>query len=90
MIDLFRIKPIDPQRLVDVLSRYKRVVTVEEQLLQGGFGSAVLEVLSDRGVDRPVRRVGMRDGFDVVNGDRDHLHALYGIDVPDILRAAAG
>jgi transketolase len=90
VIDLFRIKPIDSQRLVDVLSRYERVVTVEEQLLQGGFGSAVLEVLSDRGIDRPVRRVGMRDGFDVVNGDRDHLHALYGIDVPDIIRAAAG
>jgi transketolase len=88
VIDLFRIKPIDPQRLVDVLSRYQRIVTVEEQLLQGGFGSAVLEVLSDHGLDRPVRRVGMRDGFDVVNGDRDHLHALYGIDVPDIVRAA--
>jgi transketolase C-terminal domain/subunit len=71
-------------------SRYKRVVTVEEQLLQGGFGSAVPRCCPIAASIGSVRRVGMRDGFDVVNGNRDHLHALYGIDVPDIIRAAAG
>jgi len=84
------VKPLDSELILALARSHGSIVTAEDHYLMGGFGSAVLEVLSDRGVDVPVRRVGMRDGFDVVNGDRDHLHALYGIDVPDIIRAAAG
>jgi transketolase len=88
VIDLFRLKPVDAAALVRTLQKYEAIVTVEEQLLEGGFGSLVLEVLADAGIGKRVRRLGLRDGFAVVNGHRDHLHALYGIDTPDIAAAA--
>ncbi|CAK0768784.1 1-deoxy-D-xylulose-5-phosphate synthase [uncultured Gammaproteobacteria bacterium] len=90
VIDLFRIKPLNGAELVRRLAMYPAVVTVEEQLLDGGFGGAVLEAMADAGLSRPVRRLGLRDGFEVVNGSRDHLHHLYGIDTPYIVAAAAG
>lgn len=88
VVDVFRIKPLNGARLATALQRCNRLLTVEEQLLEGGFGSALAEALMD--ADHPMRqrRVGMQDGFDVVNGNRQHLHGLYGIGVPDIVRAA--
>ena len=90
VIDLIRVKPIDGARLADALKGFKSILTVEEQLLEGGMGSAVIEALVDATgrLDWPVKRLGMRDKFEVVNGDRDHLHGLYGIDTPDIVGAA--
>jgi len=92
VIDLIRVKPIDGARLADALKGFKSILTVEEQLLEGGMGSAVMEALVDATgrLDWPVKRLGMRDKFEVVNGDRDHLHGLYGIDTPDIVSAAKG
>ena len=88
VIDVFRVKTIDPSALSAALAGYRAVLTVEEQLLEGGFSSAVAEVMIDGGFMKPFRRLGIRDGFVVSNGKRDHLHTLYGIDVPDIVRAA--
>ena len=90
VIDLFRIKPIDGKALADLLSDYNAVVTVEEQSLEGGMGSAILEVAADHNILKPVRRLGMRDGYAVINGDRDSLHELYEIDTRHIVSAALG
>lgn len=87
VLDIYRIKPL-PEGVVDVLKGYRAVVSVEEQLLDGGFGSGVLEALAEAGVMRPFKRLGLKNGFDVSNGDRDELHAKYGIDTPDIAAAA--
>ncbi len=90
VVDLFRIKPIDGKSLADLLSDYDAIVTVEEQSLEGGMGSAVLEVAADHNILKPVRRLGMRDGYAVINGDRDSLHELYEIDTLHIVGAALG
>jgi transketolase len=91
VIDLVRVKPLDGAALAKVLKSYKSILTVEEQLLEGGMGSAVMEAVVDATgkLDWPVKRLGMRDKFQVVNGDRDHLHKLYGVDTADIVKAAA-
>jgi transketolase len=88
-IDLFRLKPLDAKALIARLAAYRAVVTIEEHILDGGFGSVVAEALSDAGAARPIRRLGMNDGFEVVNGTRDELHAKYGIDVKSVVAAAA-
>ena len=49
VIDLFRLKRVDGPALANVLAGYEAVLTVEEQLLEGGFGSIVAETLIDRG-----------------------------------------
>lgn len=90
VIDIVRVKPLNGKALATALKGYRSILTVEEQLLEGGMGSAVMEAIVDATgkLDWPVKRLGMRDKFEVVNGDRDHLHGLYGIDTPDIVRAA--
>ncbi len=80
VIDLFRVKPFP---VLD-LRRFKAVLTVEEHILDGGMGSAVLETFRDIG---PFRFISIKNGFEVINGDRDELHAAYRIGVSDI-RAA--
>lgn len=87
VVDVFRAKPVNGERLATALAG-KPLLTVEEQILDGGFGSSVAEALMDAGAPLRQRRLGMRDGFMVVNGDRAALHALYGIDPDSIVRAA--
>ncbi len=90
VVDIVRVKPFDGAALAGALKGYRSILTVEEQLLEGAMGSAVMEALVDATgkLDWRLKRLGMRDRFEVVNGDRDHLHSLYGIDTPDIVRAA--
>ena len=87
VIDLYRVKRISVQKLFEYLSSYKSLLTVEEHILDGGFGGAVLEALADSGLQMKVKRLGLSDGFAVVNGDRDQLHKLYGVDTGDIVSA---
>lgn len=89
VIDVFRVKPLDGAKLADAMGTVGRLLTVEEQLLEGGFGSALAETLMDAGRPMAQKRLGLRDGFVVENGDRAHLHRLYGIDLADVVRAAA-
>jgi transketolase len=88
VIDLFRIKPLDGAALGAALGTCRHVLTLEEQLLQGGFGSALTEALMDSDHQVRLRRVGIVDGFEVVNGDRAHLHRLYGIDLEAVAQKA--
>ena len=83
VIDLFRIKPID-QELVNELSAYQRIVTVEEQCLSGGFGSAILEVMADQNLQRPVRRLGLPERYFFENGGQEYLLDSSGLAIADI------
>jgi 1-deoxy-D-xylulose-5-phosphate synthase len=72
------VKPLDR----DILARYAKnacaLVTLEDHVLMGGFGSAVLEALSDMGLDVPVERIGWPDQF-IEHGKVDALRERYGI-----------
>ena len=58
------VKPLDVDLLLEAARNSRRIVTVEENVLAGGFGSAVLEALSEAGMeDVPVHRIGMPDSF---------------------------
>jgi transketolase len=85
--DVYRVKPIDGAVLARILARYERVVTIEEQFLDGGMGSAVLEAMADHGIVKPCLRLGVRGGYRVENGGRDVLHRLSGIDAASVARA---
>ena len=72
-----RIRPLDVDALLDLLGAHPAAVTVEENALAGGFGSSILEILSDAGMAPPVARVGLPDGF-VAHGDQASLHREVG------------
>lgn len=72
-------KPLDTDLLEDVSARFKRVVTVEDAQRAGGFGSAVLEWMSDNNKDVKVQRIGLPDHF-VEHGTVNELKVIAGID----------
>ncbi len=87
VIDPRFIKPLDEALILKWARRCGRVLTVEENVLAGGFGSAVLELLAGSGLTLPVHRLGVEDRF-VEQGPRDLILSLCGLDAPGICRAA--
>ncbi|TKJ31920.1 1-deoxy-D-xylulose-5-phosphate synthase [bacterium (candidate division B38) B3_B38] len=74
------VKPLDEELIVRLTSRIPRLVTVEENALKGGFGSAVLELLEEKGLNRVmVHRIGIPDEI-VPHGDTTFLLSKYGLD----------
>lgn len=88
VVDLFRVKPMPVDALVGILRKYHSVLTLEEQMLEGGFGGAVAEAMVDTDTRLPMRRLGLKDGFVVVNGHREQLHRAYGLDAASVVEAA--
>ncbi len=81
------INPLDRELIFSIASRIPKIVTIEENVLQGGFGSSVLECLNDSGITASVRRLGIRDSF-VEQGHPDRLRAKYGLDEEGIYQAS--
>ena len=79
-------KPLDEEMLLAIARRYRAIVTVEDGCLQGGFGSAVLEFLSEHGVSLPVKRLGIPDRV-VEHGTQDQLYKECGFDADGIAKA---
>jgi 1-deoxy-D-xylulose-5-phosphate synthase len=74
------VKPLDRELLEDYGRRVSVIVTFEDHVLMGGFGSVVLEALSDLQLDVPVVRIGWPDRF-IEHGKVDQLRAKYGLSV---------
>ncbi|MEO0582517.1 MAG: 1-deoxy-D-xylulose-5-phosphate synthase [Bacteroidota bacterium] len=83
--DMRFVKPLDEEMLEEVFSKYKKVITVEDGCLQGGFGSAVLEWMVDHGHAAKVVRLGVPDVF-VDHGTQQQLWAECGYDKDAIVR----
>jgi 1-deoxy-D-xylulose-5-phosphate synthase len=88
IVDCRFVKPIDAALIIDLARRVPRVVTVEENVRQGGFGSAVLEALNDAGLmSVAVERIGLPDTF-VEHGPQALLRATYGLDAAGVANTA--
>jgi len=82
-------KPLDTGLILDVANRIKKMVIVEENVLSGGFGSAVLELLGEAAAsDVKVKRLGIPDEF-VTHGKQDLLRSLYHLDGAGIAKECA-
>lgn len=87
--DMVFCKPIDKELLSEVLSRYTRIITVEDGIVNGGFGSAVLEEANIMGYSGKIVRLGVPDEF-VTHGSIKELHQLCGIDAESIVEVLKG
>lgn len=80
------IKPLDSSLILDIARRTKRVVTVEDNAVKGGFGSAVLELLESSLIhELEVERIGLPDEF-VEHGSQETLRAKYDLDTEGIVK----
>jgi len=87
VINLRYINPLDREVLTHYARLTKKMITVEDNILKGGMGSAILELLQKEGIEGvAVERIGY-DGF-VDQGPISQLHAAHGLSVKGILQAA--
>jgi 1-deoxy-D-xylulose-5-phosphate synthase len=82
------VKPLDTDMVCDLARAHKKIITIEENVLAGGFGSAVLEALAERGInDITIRRLGINDMF-VEHGSQAIIRTKYRLDADSIAAAA--
>lgn len=84
--DMRFLKPIDQDILREVGKSYKRIVTVEDGVVQGGLGSAVVEYMADHNLHPEVIRLGLPDSF-VEHGTPEELYHIVGLDAEAIKKA---
>jgi 1-deoxy-D-xylulose-5-phosphate synthase len=84
--DMRFLKPLDEGILDEVGRRFKRIITIENGVRNGGLGSAVLEWMNDHGYTPRVQRLGLPDNF-VEHGTVKELQHIVGIDEDGILKA---
>ena len=85
--DMRFVKPIDEELLHEIFKTTSFIITVEDGCVQGGFGSAVLEFMSDHGYSARVKRLGIPDKI-VEHGTQPELWAECGYDAEAIYKAA--
>lgn len=81
------LKPLDADLICDMARQTGKVVTIEDNAIQGGFGSAVLQLLNQRGLRLPTATLGYEDNF-IEHGPQAVLWRNAGIDADGIARAA--
>ena len=81
------VKPLDEELILSWAQKCGRVITIEENILAGGFGSGVLELFEKRGVCLPVKRLGIDDQF-VGHGSRAQVLSCCNLDTDAIIKAA--
>jgi 1-deoxy-D-xylulose-5-phosphate synthase len=79
LVNMRFVKPLDEALVLRMAARHERIVTVEENVVAGGAGDAVLEVLAANGYLRPVLQLGLPDRF-VEHGSRAECLAMVGLD----------
>ena len=81
--DLRFLKPLDEELLHEVGKKFKKIVTLEDGVLKGGMGSAILEFMADHGYTPTVKRIGIPDKF-VQHGKPEELYQICGMDSQSI------
>ena len=81
--DMRFVAPLDKEALHTIFKKFKHIITIEDGVLKGGFGSAVIEFMSDYGYNADIRRLGIPDYF-VEHGTQDELYRECGYDVEGI------
>ncbi len=84
--DMRFVRPIDKDALHYVFTRFKKIITVEDGVLKGGFGGAVVEFMSDNHYNSEILRLGINDYF-VEHGTREELIRECGFDCDGIEKA---
>ena len=83
--DMIYLKPLDEDLLHEIGRTYRHIITVENGVVRGGFGSAVLEFMADNGYTPRVERIGVPDRF-IEQGSIPELYKLCGMDAESIYR----
>ena len=81
--DMRFVAPLDKETLHEVFRKFSRIITVEDGMLSGGFGSAIIEFMTDNGYSAKIKRLGIPDYF-VEHGSQEELYEECGFDANGI------
>lgn len=84
--DMRFVKPMDTSLLIEVFEHYKKIITVEDGCIQGGFGSAVVEYMVENSYSSEVKILGIPDKF-IEHGTPEELYKECGIDTKGIVKS---
>ena len=84
--DLRYAKPLDSELIIEVGKQFDRIITVEDGVLRGGVGEAIIKLLSDNNIHQSIKNLGIADTF-IEQGTPTELYSLCGYDTEGILRA---
>ena len=80
------VKPLPEKKILELVKKIKKVVTIEENTIEGGFGSAVLELFAKNGVKADVKRIGIPDRF-IEHGEQEQLRRDVGLSKINIIKS---
>ncbi len=86
LVDIFRIKPLNKEKIISILKNSKFAISVEEQHIDGGIGSQICELIVDNNIATPFKRFGINDEYSKFYGDRNWLRKKYKIDSNTIIK----
>lgn len=86
--DMRFLKPMDEELLHQIAQKYSRIITIEDGVIHGGFGSAVLEFMADNGYFPKIKRIGIPDTF-VEHGTQAELYHMLRLDSEGIEQSIA-
>ncbi len=85
--DMRFVKPLDEKLLHSVFRSFDKIITLEDGVLTGGFGSNIIEFMVDNGYQTQVKRIGIPDKF-IEHGSPDELYKVCGMDIDSIYQTA--
>jgi 1-deoxy-D-xylulose-5-phosphate synthase len=80
LVNMRFVKPLDETLVMSIAARHRAIITIEENAVMGGAGSAVGELFASEGVLLPLRHIGIPDRF-IEHGSRDTCLAAAGLDL---------
>ena len=86
LVNMRFVKPLDEAMIVELARNHDGFVTLEDNAIAGGAGSAVAECLAAHGIVKPILHLGLPDVY-LEHGSRDEVLAMAGLDLPGIRRA---
>ena len=88
LVNMRFVKPLDEELVCRLAATHECIITVEENAVAGGAGSAVSECLAGHGIEHEVHRIGIPDRF-IEHGSREDCLAMAGLDAAGLERAIA-
>ena len=84
VLDIYQIKPLNAELLLQYIRNVKYIVSLEEHLLTGGLGSAIADVLVDNSIPIPLKRIAVNDKYHYAYGGRKHIQSLCKLDADSV------
>jgi len=79
------IKPLDEETILTLTKKIKKIITIEENTIEGGFGSAILELLEKNNIKADIKRIGIPDKF-IEHGSQEQLKKDIGLTKANIIK----